>query len=167
MNIGKPKSEERAPVDYAMRWREINWISVESKVNRLQSRIAKAARDGRFNLVKILQYLLTESQSAKLLAVKKVISNKGNKTAGVDGELWYNDEKRFKGALNLKGKGYRAKPLKRTYIKKPNGKQRPLGIPTMYDRAMQSLHALALDPVAESIMTTKAFGFRKFRSCNF
>lgn len=134
-------------------------------VNRLQSRIAKATRDGRFNLVKILQYLLTESHYGKLLAVKKVISNKGNKTPGVDGDLWYNDVKRFKGAITLEGKGYRAKPLKRTYIKKPNGKQRPLGIPTMYDRAMQALHALALDPVAESIMTTKAFGFRKFRSC--
>lgn len=114
--------------------------------------------------MKILQYLLTKSFYAKLLAVKKVINNKGKRTAGVDGELWNNDAKKFKGAVSLSNKGYKASPLKRTYIKKPNGKLRPLGIPTMYDRSMQALHAQALDPVAESIMSQKAFGFRKFRS---
>lgn len=115
--------------------------------------------------MKILQYLLTKSYYAKLLAVKKVISNKGNKTAGVDGEVWNSDFKRYKGALKLEGKGYKASPLRRTYIKKPNGKLRPLGIPTMHDRSMQALYAMALDPVAESILSTRAFGFRKYRSC--
>jgi RNA-directed DNA polymerase len=102
--------------------------------------------------------LLTKSYYAKLLAVKKVISNKGSKTPGVDGEVWNNDVKRYKGALNLEGKGYKASPLRRTYIKKPNGKLRTLGIPTMHDRSMQALYAMALDPVAESILSTRAFG---------
>ncbi len=76
MNTEKPKSEKRAPVDYEGKWQRINWTVIETKVNRLQSRIAKAAREGRFNLLKILQYLLTKSYYAKLLAVKKVISNR-------------------------------------------------------------------------------------------
>lgn len=164
MNAGKPKSEERASVDYATKWKNINWNQVESVVNRLQSRIAKAARKGRYNKVKILQYLLERSYSAKLLAVKKVITNKGKRTAGVDGKLWDTAEKKYKGVLALSNKGYKAKPLKRTYIKKANGKQRPLGIPTMYDRAMQALYALSLDPIAETVLSKTTFGFRKHRS---
>ncbi len=65
----------------------MNWNLVKQVVNRLQSRIAKAVREGRYNLVKILQYLLERSYNAKLLAVKKIITNKGKRTAGVDGEL--------------------------------------------------------------------------------
>lgn len=164
MNTGKPKSEKRASVDYAAKWNNINWTIVEQVVNRLQSRIAKAARAGRYNLVKILQYLLTRSYHAKLLAVKKVITNKGKRTAGVDGKLWDTAEKKYKGVLTLSNKGYKAVPLKRTYIKKANGKQRPLGIPTMVDRAMQALYALSLDPVAETILSKPTFGFRKHRS---
>lgn len=110
--------------------------------------------------------MLTESYYAKLLAVKKVISNKGNKTPGVDDEIWNSDKMRYEGAINLNNKGYKANPLRRTYLKKPNGKLRPLGIPTMYDRAMQALHALGLDPVAESILSKTSFGFRKYRSCH-
>lgn len=164
MNTGKPKSEERASVDYTSKWNNINWTKVEQVVNRLQSRIAKAVREGRYNLVKILQYLLERSYNAKLLAVKKVITNKGKRTAGVDGKLWETAEKKYNGVLALSNKGYKAKPLKRTYIKKANGKQRPLGIPTMYDRAMQALYALSLDPVAETVISKPTFGFRKHRS---
>mgnify|MGYP001427377968 CR=1 FL=1 len=166
MNVEKPKSEERASIDFGLKWRKINWTVVETRVNRLQSRIAKAAREGRFNQVKILQYLLVKSYYAKLMAVKKVMGNKGCKTAGVDGELWSSDSKKYQGAIHLKNGGYKASPLRRTYIKKANGKLRPLGIPTMRDRSMQALHALSLDPVAESILSTKAFGFRKHRSCH-
>lgn len=120
--------------------------------------------EDRYNLVKILQYLLTKSYYAKLLAVRKVLTNKGKRTAGVDGEKWDTAKKKYLGALALKNKGYKAKPLKRTYINKANGKKRPLGIPTMYDRAMQALYALSLDPVAETVMSKTAFGFRKYRS---
>jgi len=94
------------------------------------------------------------------------MGNKGKKTPGVDGDIWRKDSQKYQGAIQLSNKGYKAKPLRRTYIKKANGNQRPLGIPTMTDRCMQALHALSLDPVAESILSTKAFGFRKFRSCH-
>jgi RNA-directed DNA polymerase len=116
-------------------------------------------------LAKKLQYLLTNSFSAKLLAVKKVTSNRGKNTPGVDNRIWSTPATKLKAALSLKSKGYKARPLRRTYIeKKGKKKKRPLGIPTMYDRAMQALHAMALDPISEATADKVSFGFRKKRS---
>ena len=99
---------------------------------------------------------------AKALAVKRVVTNDGRKTPGVDGVLWNTPAKKMKAVLSLTDKGYRARPLRRVYIeKKDKKKKRPLGIPTMYDRAMQALYALALEPVAETTADGKSFGFRK------
>ena len=164
MNTEKLKSEKRASVDYTQQWNKIDWVIVERKVNKLQSRIARAASKNRINLVKKLQYLLSESHYAKLLAVKRITSNRGKRTAGVDLEKWSSPESKYKGALALTNHKYKAVPLKRTFIKKSNGKNRPLGIPTFYDRAMQALHLLCLDPVSESILDKTSFGFRKYRS---
>ena len=117
-----------------------------------------------YNAVKRLQYLLTHSFYAKALAVKRVVTNDGRKTPGVDGVLWNTPAKKMKAVLSLTDKGYRARPLRRVYIeKKDKKKKRPLGIPTMYDRAMQALYALALEPVAETTADGKSFGFRKGR----
>ncbi|WP_044755587.1 reverse transcriptase domain-containing protein, partial [Streptococcus suis] len=85
---------------------------------------------------------------------------------GIDGELWTTPAQKMEALLSLTDKGYKASPLRRVYIdKKGKKKKRPLGIPTMYDRAMQALYALALEPVAETTADTKSFGFRKGRSC--
>jgi len=112
-----------------------------------------------------LQYLLTHSYYAKLLATKIVTQNKGKRTAGIDGEIWSSPEDKMKAALALTDKKYNAKPLKRVYIEKyGSNKKRPLGIPTMHDRAMQSLYAMALNPIAEATGDRTSFGFRKFRS---
>jgi RNA-directed DNA polymerase len=97
-----------------------------------------------------LQHLLTHSASGKLLAVRRVTLNDGRKTPGVDGELWDSPHKKLQGVISLTARGYRPMPLRRIYIPKANGKLRPLGIPTMRDRAMQALYLLALDPVAET-----------------
>ena len=114
--------------------------------------------------MKRLQYLLTHSYYAKLLAVKKVTTNKGNKTPGVDNELWLTSASKMKVVHKLTDKGYKAQPLRRVYIKKDGKNQkRPLGIPTLYDRAMQALYALALNPISESTADTKSFGFRPYR----
>ena len=159
------RASSRASSNYNILWNGLNWTEIEQKVNKLQSRIAKAVGRGRYNLVKKLQYLLTSSFYAKLLAVKRVTSNKGKNTPGVDGVLWSTPERKYKAAMNLSNKGYKSKPLKRTYIKKSHSKKkRPLGIPTMQDRAMQALYLISLDPVSETLLDKKSFGFRKYRS---
>ena len=146
-------------------WKTINWHQVEKSVNKLQARITKAVLQNKWNLVKRLQYLLTHSFFAKLLAVKRVTQNKGKRTPGIDGKRWFSHTSKIKAVHSLTGKRYKAKPLKRVFINKPGKKKkRPLGIPTMYDRAMQSLYAFALEPIAETISDIRSFGFRKYRS---
>lgn len=149
-----------------LRWDLIIWDLVEQKVNRLQARIARAITKERNNLAKKLQYLLVNSFYAKLLAVRQVTTNKGKKTPGIDNILWSTPARKYINALKLTNRKYKSKPLKRVYISKTNGKKRPLGIPTMYDRAIQALYAMALDPIAETKADIVSFGFRKYRSCD-
>ena len=149
----------------AQQWESINWIKIEYDVNRIQTRIAKATANGDKNNVKRLQYLLNHSFSAKAYAVRKVTTNRGKNTSGVDKKLWSTSASKMKAVLSLANKRYRSKPLKRVYIaKKGKNKKRPLGIPTMYDRAMQTLYALSLEPIAETTADSISFGFRRGRS---
>ncbi|TKD43806.1 group II intron reverse transcriptase/maturase, partial [Azotobacter chroococcum] len=141
-----------------------SWCWIESDVKRLQVRIAKATREGRWGKVQALQRLLTRSYSGKLLAVKRVTENRGKKTPGIDGKIWSTPVAKSKGASALKQRGYRPQPLRRLYIPKSDGKERPLGIPTMRDRAMQALWKLALEPVAETCADPNSYGFRPERS---
>lgn len=160
------KNSERLPdaATLETQWKSIDWKKAEAEVNRLQARIAKATQEKKWNTVKRLQYLLTHSYYAKALAVRKVATNKGKNTSGVDKELWSTPTSKMRGVLTLTDKGYKAKPLRRVYIEKKGKKaKRPLGIPCMYDRAMQALYALALDPVSETTADAKSFGFRKGR----
>ena len=127
-----------ALIDDAKKWKAIDWQYVRRQVRRLQVRIAKAVKEIRWNKVNALQYLLTRSFYAKLLAVKRVTSNKGKKTPGVDGVLWKGARAKWRAVFSLRRRGYRPKPLRRIYIPKKNGGKRPLSIPTMCDRAMQA-----------------------------
>lgn len=145
------------------RWAAINWRQVQKNVRVLQHRIAKATQEGNWRKVKALQRTLTRSFSAKALAVKRVTENQGKRTAGVDRELWDTPQQKYAAIARLKKQRYRPLPLRRVYIPKSNGKMRPLGIPTMRDRAMQALHLLALDPVLESVSDPNSYGFRKNR----
>ena len=146
-------------------WDAINWDSVQTEVRRLQMRIAKAIRQKRYGQANVLQWLLTHSRSAKLLAIKRVTENKGKDTPGVDGKVWKTNAQKFDAVRQLRRRGYQPQPLRRIYIKKKNGKLRPLSIPTQLDRAQQALHMLALQPVAETTADRNSYGFREGRSC--
>ena len=128
-----------APVTENLNWETIDWYKVKETVLRLQMRIAKAYRDKKYNKVKSLQWLLTHSLSAKLLAVKKITSNKGANTPGVDNIIWRTSKQRLKAAYSLKRRGYKTLPLRRVLIpKRQTGKYRPLSIPDIHTRAIQS-----------------------------
>ena len=157
-------SKEISASSDGAQWQSIDWKSVEAHVLKLQMRIAKATREKKYGKVNSLQWLLTHSRSAKLLAVRRVSQNKGSKTPGIDGVIWNTDARRMKAVNQLSRKTYKAKPLKRIYIPKKNGKLRPLGIPCIIDRAQQALHLLALEPVSETLADLNSYGFRPNRS---
>src|ERR1035437_1281606 len=145
-------------------WDGINWASVPRHVRGLQVRIVKAAQSGRHNKVKSLQCMLTHSFSGKALAVKRVTENKGKNTPGVDKVTWKTSGAKTNAIASLKRRDYSPLPLRRALIPKKNGKTRPLGIPVMKCRAMQALHLLALEPVAETTADPNSYGFRPERS---
>jgi RNA-directed DNA polymerase len=145
-------------------WDQIEWSTAERRVRRLQARIVKATQAKRWNKVKALQRLLTCSFSGRALAVKRVTENKGKRTPGVDGAIWKTPGSKHNAIGSLRRRGYRPQPLRRVHIPKANGKKRPLGIPTMHDRAMQALFLQALAPVAETTADGNSYGFRPARS---
>lgn len=161
MNVNHTCALQNSKID----WGSINWGMVIHRVNRLQGRVAKAIGQGKKGKAKSLMFLLTKSFDAKLLAVYRVTSNKGGQTPGVDSIIWKTPEEKLQAAKSLKSRGYTPKPLRRVYILKKNGKKRPLSIPTLHDRAMQALHAIALDPWAETTADPNSYGFRLHRSC--
>lgn len=145
-------------------WEAIDWQKALAYVKKLQVRIVKAQKEGHYSKVKSLQWLLTHSFYAKALAVKRVTSNQGKRTSGVDHELWLTPQAKFNAISKLNRRGYHPQPLRRHYIRKKNGKMRPLGIPTMTDRAMQTLYKFSLEPIAETYADPNSYGFRIGRS---
>lgn len=145
-------------------WEAIDWQKALAYVKKLQVRIVKAQKEGHYSKVKSLQWLLTHSFYAKVLAVKRVTSNQGKRTSGVDHELWLTPQAKFNAISKLNRRGYHPQPLRRHYIPKKNGKMRPLGIPTMTDRAMQTLYKFSLEPIAETYADPNSYGFRIGRS---
>jgi RNA-directed DNA polymerase len=146
-------------------WHAINWPKVHRTVRRLQARIVKAVQEGRWHKVKALVYLLTHSFGGRALAILRVVTNSGAKTPGVDGILWNTPAAKSAAFSVLRRHGYRPQPLRRVYIPKSNGKKRPLGIPTMTDRAMEALYLLGFDPIAETLADGQSYGFRLERCC--
>jgi RNA-directed DNA polymerase len=149
-----------------LRWHQVNWAACHRRVRSLQRRIVQAVQAGAWRKVKRLSYLLVHSFAARALAVKRVTENTGKKTPGVDNDLWDTPEKQAT-AIDRIGqwRGYRPRPLKRLYIPKKNGTQRPLSIPTMGDRARQAIYLQSLQPIAETTADPNSYGFRPKRRC--
>ena len=163
--MGDPKSfGVSAPSGGVESWSEIDWQRTYKSVERLQVRIAKAAWEGRWGKVRSLQRILVQSLPARRLAVRRVTTNQGKRTPGIDGVLWNTSRQKMQAVDELKRRGYQPLPLRRIHIPKRSGGKRPLSIPCMRDRAMQALHLLALEPVAEQWADPNSYGFRKGRS---
>ena len=146
-------------------WQNLNWTAIEQTVKQLQARIFRATQEKAFKKLKSLQQLLIRSHAAKLLATRQVTQeNRGKHSAGVDGVTVKTPEQRLNLAQSLSFKQYQPKPVRRVMIPKSNGQQRPLGIPTIYDRVMQALTKLALEPEWESRFEANSYGFRVGRS---
>ncbi|MDT9192309.1 MAG: group II intron reverse transcriptase/maturase [Limnospira sp. PMC 1291.21] len=143
------------------------WAKVQRKVFKLQKRIFQAAKSGQDAKARRLQRLLVKSYYARLLAVRRVTQdNRGRKTAGVDGMRASSPRQRFEIVENIKG-NLKAKPLRRVWIPKPGrDEKRPLGIPTIQDRARQALVKSALEPEWESRFEDTSYGFRPGRSAH-
>lgn len=156
-------NDEGSDAELAGEWQSLDWHDIERQVGRLQSKISKAMENGNLNDAMRFSHLLTRSFSAKALAVKTVCGNKGSKTAGLDGVLWLTDAQKMEAVRELDPNRYKSKPLRRVEIPNKNGKKRPLGIPTMHDRAMQTLFWFALDPIFEATSDKDSYGFRTGR----
>jgi RNA-directed DNA polymerase len=120
------KDKSLTSIHLRQKWKSVNWHLVEKNVNKLQVRITKAVKQNKWHLVKRLEYLLTHSFHAKLLAVRRVTQNKGNRTAGIDGKKWLTPESKMTAVIHLTGNGYRAQPLKRVFINKSGKKKNVL-----------------------------------------
>ncbi|MBO1350214.1 MAG: group II intron reverse transcriptase/maturase [Hormoscilla sp. GUM202] len=150
-------------------WKAVPWRKLDRAVFKLQKRIYRAAKEGNKVKVRKLQGLLNRSWSAKMVAVRQVTQqNQGKKTAGVDGVLALTPVQRQELIRNLKvTKEAKVSPTRRIWIPKPGrDEKRPLGIPTIYDRALQGLVKQALEPEWEALMEPNSYGFRPGRGCH-
>ena len=148
-------------------WKSLPWKQFQRNVFRLQQRIYRASRSGDLKRVHNLQRLLLHSWSARCLAVRKVTQdNRGKRTPGVDGVASLTPRQRLALAKELRDLSQKPDPIRRTYVPKPDGGQRPLGIPTMANRALQALVKLALEPEWEARFEPNSYGFRPGRSAH-
>ncbi|HEX4947372.1 MAG TPA: group II intron reverse transcriptase/maturase [Blastocatellia bacterium] len=153
-----------ASLSHPVNWRQINWRRAHRNVRRLQIRIVQAEQEKKKRKVRALQRILTRSFGGRAIAVKRVTTNRGRQTPGVDKVVWDTPEKKAQAIEDLRKQNRRPQALRRITIPKSNGGVRPLGIPTMHDRAEQALHLLGLEPLAETRGDPNSYGFRPTRS---
>lgn len=156
------------PEDAIIDWHSISWAECEENVRRLRQRIFKATQEGDLKKVRNLQKLMLRSRSNTLVSVKRVTQqSSGRKTAGIDGRRALTPAARGKLATEIhrSSQPWKARPVKRVFIPKSNGKQRPLGIPVIRDRVLQARVKNALEPEWEARFEPKSYGFRPGRGC--
>ncbi|HAX78969.1 MAG TPA: group II intron reverse transcriptase/maturase, partial [Cyanobacteria bacterium UBA11372] len=150
------------------KWESINWKLVNKRIRNLRQRIDRATQNGQWNKVRSLMKLMIRSYSNLLLSVRRVTQvNQGKGTAGIDGQTATTPAERVKISKEMKELSlWKAHPARRIYIPKANGKQRPLGIPTVKNRIAQAVVLNALEPSWEAQMEGSSYGFRPGRSCH-
>lgn len=148
-------------------WQDLPWRKIERAVFKLQKRIYQASQRGDTKAIHKLQRLLISSWSARCLAVRRVTQdNRGKNTAGVDGVKTLTPPERLQLAQTLT-LSQTACPVRRVWIPKPGKvEKRPLGIPTLSNRAEQALAKLALEPEWEARFEPNSYGFRPGRSAH-
>ena len=156
------------PEDDAERWRQVDWRRAEAEVRRLRQRIFTASKAGDLPRVRRLQKLMLRSRANALVSVRRVTErNAGRLTAGVDGEVVLTPEAKVQlvDRVQQNTEPFKAMPVRRVFIPKPGGKQRPLGIPVILDRVHQARVVNALEPEWEARFEPRSYGFRPGRGC--
>jgi RNA-directed DNA polymerase len=156
------------PEDEIPDWHAVDWRAIEDDVRRLRQRIFAASQAGDLKQVRNLQKLMLRSRANALLSVRRVTEvNKGRKTAGIDGRVARTamDKAELAWWVQHRAKLWQARPVKRVWIPKGNGKQRGLGIPVLVDRCLQAVTVNALEPEWEARFEPKSYGFRPGRGC--
>ena len=154
--------------DDGLEWDAINWALHEQNVVRLRRRIFTAARDGDLAKARNLQKMMLRSWSNTLVSARQVTQrNAGRRTAGIDKVVALDGPARMAMAREVHRtmRSWQPLPVRRVYVPKANGKQRPLGIPVMMDRCHQARAKNALEPEWESRFGARVYGFRPGRSC--
>jgi RNA-directed DNA polymerase len=156
------------PEGEVLDWHAIDWRAVEDQVRRLRQRIFAASRAGDLKKVRNLQKLMLRSRANALVSVRRVTEvNKGRKTAGIDGRIarTATDKAELAWWVQHRSRLWQARPVKRVWIPKSNGKRRGLGIPVLADRCLQAVTANALEPEWEARFEPRSYGFRPGRGC--
>lgn len=143
-------------------WNQIDWHQANGLVRNLRQRIFQATQRQDWKAVRSLQKLMLRSRANRLVSVRQVTQvNSGRNTPGVDKLIVKTPKARGELVAELAfHQPWKAKPVQRVYIPKANGKNRPLGIPTIKDRCLQAMVKNALEPEWEAQFEATSYGFR-------